>query len=451
MDDRIFRSYDIRGKYPSQINEDIAYQVGLGYGSILQEKYLQTACIVSHDNRISSPSLHEALLKGLLETGINVIDYGLTTTPMNYFARHINNLYGIMITASHNPADENGFKFSFDHYANARGEMITDFKKYIKEGKFVTGNGKLEKKSINNEYIKYLKDNIKLGNKKLKVVLDPANGSVTSILEEAIKEFNIDYIIINGKSDGTFPNHHPDPAIEANLDQLKKAVIANNADVGFSFDGDGDRLGIIDNNGNMISIEHYSILLIRQMIKEIKDKRFLYDAKCSDNFKDEVLKLGGTPIICRTGSSYTQLKINEENIPYGFQYVGHIGINDRYYSTESSIYSLLRLLEILSNIDENLNELVKDLPVYYNTEEIRFDCSDDKKRLVIDNIRRYCDDKGFKYLEIDGLRVEFNTGWAYVRASNTGPTITFRAEAKNQDDLDKINKLFTTLINLFNS
>ena len=451
MDEKIFRSYDIRGKYPSQINEDLAYKIGLGYGSILQEKYNQTACIVSHDNRISSPILHKFLIKGLLETGINVIDYGLTTTPMNYFARHINNLYGIMITASHNPSDENGFKFSFDQFANARGEMITEFKDYINNNKFLKGNGHLTEKSIKHEYINYLKNNIKLGNKKLKIVLDPANGSVTSILLDAIKEFDIDYTIINGESDGTFPNHHPDPAVEKNLEQLKEKVIANNADVGFSFDGDGDRLGIIDNLGKMVSIEHYSILLIRKMITEINDKRFLYDAKCSDIFKDEVIKLGGKPIICRTGSSYTQEKINKENIPYGFQYVGHIGINDRYYSTESSIYALLRLLEILSNTTKTLNDLVSTLPTYKNIEEIRFDSPDTKKRKVIENIKKYCIKNNFNFIEIDGLRVEFATGWAYVRASNTGPTITFRAEAKNNEDLEKINKLFTTLINLFNS
>lgn len=450
MNDKIFRSYDIRGKYPLDINEDIAYQVGLGYGSILQEKYSQNTCIVSHDNRLSSPSLHKNLIKGLLETGMNVIDFGLTTTPMNYFARHVCNSFGIMVTASHNPSDENGFKFSFDHYANARGSMIEDFKNYINEGNFLKGNGNYTKKSIKDEYINYLKSNINLGNKKLKVVFDPANGAVTSILKDALKEFNLDYIIINSESDGSFPAHSPDPSVEENLSMLKENVLKYKADAGIGFDGDGDRIGIIDNTGSLVSIEDYAILITRDIFDKVANKSFLYDAKCSDIYKDEIIKLGGNPVICRTGSSYTQEKVIRENIPFGIQYVGHISINDRYFSTESAIYSALRLIELLSKSNLTLNEITKDLPKYKNIPEMRILSTDTKKLEVIENIKQYCINNNYEFIEIDGIKVIFDNAWAYVRSSNTGPTINFRAEAKEEKDLDNIVKIFTTLIELFN-
>lgn len=450
MKDKIFRAYDIRGKYPDDINEDAAYKVGLGYGSYLQEKLKQNCCVLSHDNRLSSPSLHDNLLKGLLESGIKVIDCGLTTTPMNYFARHIFNVYGLMITASHNPSDENGFKFSFDHYANARGEMIQEFKEYIKEEKFLSGYGEVEYKNIKEEYTKYLLEHINLGDKKIKVVLDPANGVPATIARHIFEKTNVDLTIINEESNGNFPNHHPDPSVETNLEQLKAKVLEINADVGIGFDGDGDRIGIIDEKGKLVSIEAFSILVLNDIIDKVKEKKFLYDAKCSDNFKDEVLKLGGTPIICRTGTSYTQEKVIREHIPYGFQYVGHISFNDRLFSTESAMYSALRLIELLSMSDKMLSELVKPIPTYFNTEEEKFASQDDKKYDVIEKIKQLCIERKYDFMEIDGLRITFTDGWAYVRASNTGPNITLRCEAHTQKDVNDLRDFIVDIINKYN-
>jgi len=450
MKDKIFREYDIRGKVPSDINEEVAYKIGLGYGSFLQEFLNQEACVVSHDNRISSEALHENLIKGLLETGINVIDYGLTTSPMHYYARHINNLFGVMITASHNPSDENGFKFSFDEYANARGIMVKDLKTYIEKGKFKQGTGKLEHKNIKEDYINYVINNLKFGKKRIKVVLDPANGATTIVARDIFEKLNIDLTIINEESDGTFPNHHPDPTIESNLEELKAKVLEIGADIGIGFDGDGDRIGIIDELGNMVSIESYAIIILRNIIDKVENKKFLYDPKCSDNFKDEIIRLGATPIICRTGTSYTQEKILKENIPFGIQYVGHISLNDRLFSTESAMYSSLRLIEILSKTDKTLSELVATVPAYYNTPEQKFKSTDDKKHEVIENIKKYCIEKKYNFIEIDGLRVSFKDSWAYVRASNTGPNITLRCESKDKDNLNNLVKLFTTLIDIYN-
>ena len=451
MKDKIFREYDIRGKVPEDINEDVAYKLGLGYGSYIQEFLKQTSCVVSHDNRLSSEALSVSLINGLLETGITVIDYGLTTTPMNYYARNINNLLGIMITASHNPKDENGFKFSLDEYTNARGEMIQDLKKYINKGKFIKGKGKLIHKDIKEDYINYLLNSLKFGKRKLKVVLDPANGSTTCIAKDIYSRIsNIDLTIINGDADGSFPNHHPDPCIEENLSQLKKKVVEIKADLGISCDGDGDRIGIVDELGNMVSIESYGIIIIRNIIDKVKNKKFLYDAKCSDIFKDEVIRLGAEPIICRTGTSYTQEKVLKENIPFGIQYVGHISLNDRIVSIESAMYSSLRLVEILSKTKSTLSEIVHTIPQYYTGTEEKFASTDTRKHKVIKNIKKYCDDKGYKYIEIDGLKVLFKTGWAYVRSSNTGPTINLRCEAKNKKDLENLERLFTTLIEIYN-
>lgn len=450
MKDKIFREYDIRGKVPSEINEDVAYKIGLGYGSFIQEFLNQNSCVVSHDNRISSKALHDSLIKGLLETGLNVIDYGLSTTPMHYYARHVNNLFGIMITASHNPSDENGFKFSLDEYANARGILVKDLKTYIDKGIFKKGSGKLEKKDIKDDYIDYVVKHLKFGKKRIKVVLDPANGATTTICKDVFEKLNIDLTVINGESDGTFPHHHPDPAIESNLDELKKKVLEISADIGIGFDGDGDRIGIVDELGNMVSIESYAVIILRNIIDKVKNKKFLYDAKCSDIFKDEIVRLGATPIICRTGSSYTQEKVLKEDIPFGIQYVGHISFNDRLYSTESAMYSALRIIEILSKTKSTLSELIKTVPKYYSSPEMKYQSTDEKKNEVILKIKKYCDEKNYKYIEIDGLKVLFQDSWAYVRASNTGPNITLRCESKDKNNLDNLLKLFTTLIDVYN-
>ncbi len=450
MKDNIFREYDIRGKVPSEINEDVAYKIGLGYGSYLQEFLNQKSCVISYDNRLSSEKLHDSLLKGLLETGINVYDYGLTTTPMHYYARYVNKLFGIMITASHNPSDENGFKFSFDEYANARGIMVKDLKTYIENSIFLKGKGKVIKKDIKEDYINYVINNIKLGKRKIKVVLDPANGTTTCVVKDIFSKLNIDTTYINDISDGHFPNHHPDPSIIDNLQMLKEKVLEVKADLGISFDGDGDRIGIVDEKGQMVAIEDYGVIIVRNIIDKVKNKKFLYDAKCSDNFKDEVIRLGGIPVISRTGSSYTQEKVIRENIPFGIQCVGHISINDRLYSTESAMYAALRLIEILSKTKQSLSALIASVPKYCNIPETKYKSTDKLKFTVINNIKKYCDEKDFKYMEIDGLKVIFNNGWAYVRASNTGPNITLRCEAKNQKDLDNLVKLFDTLIKAYN-
>ena len=270
-----------------------------------------------------------------------------------------------MITASHNPKDENGFKFSLDHTANARGEMIENFKNYLIAGKFLTGQGTLFRNSIFDKYIKYMVDNTNIGNNKPKVVVDLGNGTTCVVANKIFQALNLSPIYINAESDGNFPNHHPDPSDPNNMQQLIEAVKKNKADVGFAFDGDGDRVGMVDEKGNIVSTEKYMIIIIREIFNKAFSKTFLYDIKCSNCLKDEILKLGGTPLEYRTGASYTEAKTKEENLAFGGEYSGHIFFRDRDACIGSGIYAALRIIEILSrDKTKSITKLLKGINNY---------------------------------------------------------------------------------------
>lgn len=450
MNDEIFREYDIRGTYPGTINEENAYLIGKGYGSYIQEKYMQITCVVSHDNRISSESLSNSLIKGILETGCNVIDYGLTTTPMNFYGRYLNHLLGIMVTASHNPKDDNGFKFSFDHLSNARGAMIKDFRDYIHQGNFKKGTGKYEKADMSEKYLEYMKMGIELGSRKRKVIIDCGNGATTIITRKIFAKFNIDFEIINEENDGTFPNHHPDPAVKENLEQLKQKVLDTKADLGIAYDGDGDRIGFVKNDGSFLSTEEYMILIIRDIINKVNNKTFLYDVKCSKVLEDEIIKLGGIPLMFRTGASYTQAKVHEDNLAFGGEYSGHMFFRDKVADIGSGIYASLRLVELLSKTSLSICELTSDIPKYYTSDEIKIPTKDDLKFTVIENIKNYALKENYRIIDIDGIKCIFKNGWALVRASNTGPNLIFRAEATTEEGLNNLIKIFTEIINFYN-
>ncbi|MCM1053023.1 MAG: phosphomannomutase/phosphoglucomutase [Ruminococcus sp.] len=450
MNPSIFREYDIRGTYPSTINETVAYTIGKSYGSYLREKLNQTTCIVSHDNRVSSPAIAAYLTKGITDSGLNVYNYGMTTTPMHYYARYIHNLFGIMVTASHNPKDDNGFKFSFDNLANARGSMIEDFKNYTLAGKYLDGNGTVSSGNITDKYVEFLKYGVEFGRRKRKVVIDVGNGTTSIVARRVFESVNVDFEIIYEESDGRFPNHHPDPSVEANLEALKKEVINKKADLGIAFDGDGDRLGIVDEKGNVVPNDHFMILIIRNIINTAKNKTFLYDVKCTKALEDEIKRLGGTPVCYRTGASYTQAKVKEDNMPFGGEYSGHFFFRDKIADVGSGIYAGLRLIEILSKTNEPLSKLLADIPKYYSTPEIKFPSPDEKKFEVMKGIKDFCESQSWVINAIDGIRVNFKTGWALVRASNTGPNITMRCEATTEDGLKNLQTIFTNLINTYN-
>ena len=447
INENIFRGYDIRGIVPTEIDEDSAYTIGLGFGTHIK-KMGKTTCIVGHDNRLSSENLNKALKEGIKQTGINIIDIGLVTTPMYYYACIKLKVYsGVMVTASHNPKDDNGFKFAFDEAGNCKGQEIQDFLAEIQEGNFETGQGSETTYDIKYDYLKLYRTNLNFGDRKVKVVIDPGNGTTSIIAEELYKMFPIEVITINGESDGHFPNHHPDPCIEANLEQLKAKVLETGADVGLGFDGDGDRLGVVSNTAKFIPTDKYMIMIIRDIINKVEKKEFLYDVKCSKSLSDEIEKLGGKGLCYRTGNSYTKAKVRDDDLPFGGELSGHVYFRDRWPGFDSGLYAGLRLLEILSNTDKTCDDLLEGINEYYSTEELKFKASDDTKFDVVDKVLEYAKSKGYKYIDIDGVRVEFNDGWALVRASNTGPNITARFEATTKERLQELQDEFIGVVN----
>jgi len=451
MNTSIFKEYDIRAEYPTEINENTAYWIGKSYGSYIQEIYNVNKCVTGHDNRLSSKSLYENMIKGILESGCNVIDYGLITTPMHYYTRYKDKTFGIMVTASHNPASDNGFKFSFDSLANARGKMIYDFRDYTLEKKFLSGNGILEKREIKEDYLNYLKENVKMEKRNLKVVIDPGNGVTATIIKDCHQMFpNLDITYICDESDGSFPNHHPDPAVEENLQMLKEKVLEIKADIGIAYDGDGDRVGFIDEQGKYIPADKILLIATKALINTFQNKTILYDVKCSKSLEDEILKHGGTPYMERTGTSYTESSTKEKNIPLGGEYSGHLFFNDRGPEVCSGIYAGLRILEILSKTTNSLSTLLKGSTEYLATPEIKITCSNEKKFKIVEMAKEYVKEKKYSFNDIDGIRVTFKDGWALVRASNTGPNIILRFEATSKDFLNKIEKEFTDLITKLN-
>lgn len=446
----IFRGYDIRGIYPSEIDEDTAYTIGLGFGSHIKS-IGKTNCVVGHDNRLSSPVLYDALIKGITETGIDVISIGLCTTPMYYYACiKLKVFSGVMVTASHNPKDDNGFKFAFDESGNCKGQEIQDFLEFILKGEFATGEGHISTYDITNDYIDLFVNNIHMGDRRIKAVIDPGNGTTSVIVKKIYDKFPVDLIYINDESDGHFPNHHPDPCVEANLEQLKKKVIETGADVGIGFDGDGDRLGVVSGDATFIPTDIYMTLIVRDIINKVDKKEFLCDVKCSKTFSDEVEKLGGKCITYRTGNSYTKAAVRDLDLPFGGELSGHVYFRDRWPGFDSGLYAGIRLLEILTHTDKSVNELLANINRYYSTEEIKFKSSDDVKFGLIDKVKDYVIEKGYKYLDIDGVKVLFDDGWALVRASNTGPNVTARFEASTEERLSELQDEFISLINELN-
>ena len=442
----IFRGYDIRGIYPTELDEDTVYTIGLGFGSYIKTLG-KTTCVIGFDNRLSSPSLHNALISGIVKTGINIISLGECTTPMYYYACIKLKIYsGIMITASHNPKEDNGLKFAFDERGNCKGQEIQDFLAYIKAGNFSEGCGKVTNYDIKEEYLNLFKNNLTFGPRRLKVVIDPGNGTTSIIAKELYEMFPIDLVIINGKSDGNFPNHHPDPCVEENLAQLKEKVLELKADVGLAFDGDGDRMGLISNNANFIATDKYMIIIIRDISNKVSKKQFLYDVKCSKSLIDEIEKLGASGICYRTGNSYTKAAVRDNDLPFGGELSGHVYFRDRWPGFDSGLYAGLRLLEILSKTNKNVEELLIGINEYYSTEELKFKSSDEIKFQIINQVAEYAKEKNYQFQTIDGIKVLFDDGWALIRASNTGPNITARFEARTKERLNEIQTEFQNLI-----
>ena len=446
INENIFREYDVRGIYGSDLDIDVAYTFGRSFATYIS-KMGNTEVIVGHDNRESSPELSEGLIKGLMESGASVTDLGLVTTPMYYFAKLKNKIEtGIMITASHNPREYNGFKISFSIDGNACGKAITDFRDFTNKLEFISKEGTYRSIDIKNEYLNEVKNSVDIGNRKVKVVYDCGNGTGSIIVKEMLDMFNIEYDLLYCDSDPTFPNHHPDPCVEANLEALKKKVIETHSDIGVGFDGDGDRVGVISNTGKFIPMDHYLILMIKDMFNRVEPKKFLYDVKCSKAVQDVIDELGGEGECYRTGNSYTRARVYELHLPVGAELSGHVYFNDHFLGFDSGLYAGLRIIELLSRCNKTVDELVSDIPKYYSTDEIKIHADDSIKFEIVSKIEEYVKEKEYKYLTIDGIKVLFDDGFALLRASNTGPNLTLRFEAKTEDRLEEISKEFTELV-----
>ena len=443
----IFRAYDIRGIYEEQITDETAYILGKSFGSYVSLRG-EKEVMIGYDNRLSSPILAEQLIKGLLETGVNVTNLGLVTTPMYYYARNkLNKWAAIMLTASHNPSNHNGFKISFDKNGNAAGEEIIAFRDFTNQENFLSGNGVLTTYDIKEEYINHIVEHLDLGNRKVKLVFDAGNGTCSIVIKQILDRLPVEYDLLYCDSDGTFPNHHPDPSVSENLVDIQKRVIELNYDLGIAVDADGDRVRIIDNKGNIMNTDIFMIVMYRYLNANLKVRKALFDIKCSKALVDEVKKLNLEAIMYRTGNSYMYRKMHEESVEFAGEYSGHIWFGDRFYGFDDGLYAGLRMVEILSHTDKNLDELYKDIPIYYSTDEIKIQSTEEKKVAIVEKVKKYAVDKNYQFNDIDGVRVEFIDGWALIRYSNTGPNITVRFEANSNVRLQQIHDEFMDLIN----
>ena len=442
----MFREYDIRGIYGEDIDEEVSYLIGRAFASKLTKLGLNKT-VLAHDNRLSSPVIKENLLRGLIDSGITVYDLGLASTPMCYFATNYYNVNtSMMITASHNPKEYNGFKFSYNGIHNAFGDQVREIYDIIERKDFVDGQGKVIPKDIRSEYIKLLTSNIKLGKRKIKVVYDCGNGTTSIIADDIFKQLNVEAIPLYNISDGSFPNHHPDPCVEENNRDLKEMVIKNKADLGVGFDGDGDRVGVIDEKGNMIDIDKYMIIMWRYLCDKVNKKEGFFDVKCTKALEDELIKLGVKPVETRTGNSYTRKISHDGNYPLGGELSGHVYYRDKFPGYDDGIYAGLRIVERLSHTNEKLSELLNGINKYYSTKELKIQVEDTEKFKIIDKVKEYAINKNYNIVTLDGVKVKFDDGFALVRASNTGPNITMRYEGKTRLRLKEIEDEFNNVV-----
>ncbi len=441
----IFREYDIRGIYNEELDEDTAYNIGRAFGTNLVRKGIKET-VVAYDNRLSSIPLEASLVTGLVECGIKVNRLGLATTPMCYFAaNYLGCNSSMMITASHNPKEYNGFKFSYNGIHNAYGESVKEIYEMIQKKDYVNGTGSIENKDIKEAYINIVLDKLKFGNKRIKVIYDCGNGTGSVIAGDIFKRLNnIDYIGICDESDGNFPLHHPDPCVEENLTMLKQKVSEEHADVGIGYDGDADRVGFIDEKGHFIEIDKFLAIMWDYLYDKVPNKECLFDVKCSKTLEDELDKLGVKKIEYRTGNSYTRAASAEGNYPLSGELSGHVYFRDKWPGYDDGIYVGMRLIEMLTNSDKPLSSYLEGLEKYYSTPEIKVKVTDETKFLIIDKMKEYCASKNYNFITIDGVKVKYPDGFALVRASNTGPNITMRFEAKTEERLSSIQNEFET-------
>ncbi len=442
----IFREYDVRGIYGDDLNEDVAYTVGKAFGSYVRELG-ESKVILGHDNRDSYMEIYSALMQGILDSGVNVFSLGLVTTPMHNFAKIYYDVNaGIMVTASHNPKEYNGFKMSVKKNDSLYGKELQDFKHYLDCYDFKDGKGSVTEEDVFPAYLDNLKKSLRLGDRKVKVVVDCGNGTGSIFIENILKEFNIEYELLYCDSDCNFPNHIPDPAVKNNLHDLGEMVKNLGYDLGVAVDGDTDRCGMVLEDGSFVPADMIMILFYRDLAEQMEVKKGVFDVKCSMSLIDEIKKLGLKPCMNRTGSVYCRSYVNENNLDFGGEYSGHLFFRDRYLGFDDGIYGILRIIELLSHTDKKISELFDGVNHYFSTEELKVRVTEDNKFNIVNGVIEYAKNKKYTFSLTDGIRVTFDDGWALVRASNTGPDLTVRFEAKTEKRLKEIQNEFISLI-----
>ncbi len=435
----IFREYDIRGVVDQDLTDEVVEQIGKGFSTYITEQGAKSVS-VGGDVRLSTNRFLKQLIKGLTSSGIDVINIGQVPTPVQYFSMHELNVdAGIMITGSHNPPEFNGFKLSLFN-APVFGTEIQKIKEIINSNKFITGSGTTKELDLKEKYKNYLKNNINI-KKQLKVVIDSGNGAGSLVAHDLFKELGVETIDLFDTPDGNFPNHHPDPTVEKNIQVLIKTVKETNADVGIGYDGDADRIGVVDEKGNIIWGDKLMILFSREILKQNPGANIIFEVKCSQALPEMIEKFGGTPVMWKTGHSILKKKMKELNSPFAGEMSGHLFFADRYFGYDDAIYASARLVELLSNTDKKLSELLSDVPKYFSTPEIRVETeSDEIKFEIAEKAKKYFSDN-YQVNDIDGVRILFGDGWGLVRASNTQPVLVLRFEARTEERLNELKNL----------
>ncbi len=439
MNKEIFREYDIRGNVEKDLTDNVVKNIGKAFAVYISERGKKTASI-ARDCRLSSERYRNLLVESMVESGLDVIDIGLVPTGLFYYSLfNLGVEGGIMITGSHNPPEMNGFKVAFGK-STIFGEQIQDIRKIIEEERFVKGKGSCrEYTNIISDYYGFLRTNIQL-KKHFKVVVDAGNGTGGTIGVPIMREMGQEVVELFCNMDGHFPNHFPDPTVEKNLEVLRKTVVEQKAHVGIGYDGDADRIGVIDEQGNIIWGDYLMIIFARDILKENKGAYFVSEVKCSKNLFEDIERQGGKPVMWKAGHSLIKQKMKELGALMGGEMSGHIFFADRFFGYDDAIYASLRFLEVMERDGRPVSEFLSDLPKMYSTPEIRMDCPDNMKFEIVRKLTEYYKTK-FKVIDTDGARVVFDDGWGLVRSSNTQPILVLRFEAVSEEALSRIQDM----------
>jgi phosphomannomutase/phosphoglucomutase len=447
MNPHIFREYDIRGLVDEDLTADVVELLGKGLGTLCRRAHGRWIA-VGRDCRESSTRFFDALCKGLTSTGVSVYDLGVVPTPLTYFAANTLPVDGLaMITGSHNPPEYNGFKIGLGK-TTFHGQDIQNLRKLIEAKDFVQADepGLVEPFDIVTPYMHFVKQTVKVGRKGMKIVIDAGNGTGGEVAVPLFKAMGFDVVPLFCEMDANFPNHHPDPTVLKNLEDLIGAVKAHRAEVGIAYDGDADRLGVIDDQGNVLWGDQLMILFSRSVLKDVPGAAIVGEVKCSYTLYDDIARKGGKPVMWKAGHSLIKAKMKEEHAELAGEMSGHIFFRNRYFGFDDAVYSSARLLEILTHEQRPLSQLLADVPKTYSSPELRIDTLEEKKFELVKRCAEVLQKAGHRCIDVDGVRVTFPDGWGLIRASNTQPILVVRYEASTRDRLAEIQKLIDDTI-----